>query len=248
MPLGAPILWPEMVSQGAGPARRAAPAPCRTPAPRRCGTLTPAAAQRPAISATGCTTPTSLLTHMTDTTAGRSASACVERVELEPPVRVHREHDLAAAQVADGVRRGQDRLVLDGGHDGAHRRRPGRERPAPRRRSPRLSASVPPEVKITWFGSAPTASRHLAAGLLEARARGPAEPVGAGRVAEGLRGQVGQHGLQHLGADRGGGGVVEIDGRAGHGSENTRTTYMLCTPRAITSSTAMVSWVKNGSP
>ena len=72
---------------------------------------------------------------------------------------------------------------------------------------------MPPEVKITWFGSAPTACGHLAPGLLEAGPRGPAEPVGAGGVAEGLGGQVGQHGLQHLGADRGGGGVVEVDGR-----------------------------------
>ena len=62
-----------------------------------------------------------------------------------------------AAQVADGVGRREDRLVLDGGHGGAHgspRSRAASAAP----RMPRLSASVPPEVKITWFGSAPTAA------------------------------------------------------------------------------------------
>ena len=58
---------------------------------------------------------------------------------------------------ADGVRRREDRLVLDRADHGAHRGPvvPRREARAPT--IPRLSASVPPEVKITWFGSAPTA-------------------------------------------------------------------------------------------
>ena len=77
---------------------------------------------------------------------------------------------------------------------------------------PRLSASVPPEVKITWLGSAPMACGHLAPGLLDAGAGRPAVPVGAGGIPESLIGQVGQHRLQHLRADRGGGGMVEVDG------------------------------------
>ena len=52
---------------------------------------------------------------------------------------------------------------------------------------PRLSASVPPEVKITWLGSAPDGLGHLAAGLLQPGPGRAAEPVGARRVAEGLR-------------------------------------------------------------
>ena len=81
----------------------------------------------------------------------------VERGQVDPAVRIHGQQHLAAAEVADRMGRGQDRLVLDGGDDGAHG--------APRSRAasaaptmPRLSASVPPEVKITWLGSAPTAS------------------------------------------------------------------------------------------
>src|SRR5439155_13467553 len=89
--------------------------------------------------------------------------------------------------------------------------------------------------------------RHLAPGLLEPSPRGAAEPVGAGWVAEGLGGEVGQHRLQDLRADRGRGGVVEVHGGSGHDGKIPGD-YMLCTPRAMTSSTAIVSSVKNGSP
>ena len=64
--------------------------------------------------------PTSLFTHMTETTAGRSAQRRVERLEVDVAPLVHREHDLAPAEVADGVRRRQHRLVLDGAHHRAH--------------------------------------------------------------------------------------------------------------------------------
>ena len=87
MPLGAPILWPEMVAsvQATSPRRH------RHLAERldRVGVERDARPpqHRSAISATGCTTPTSLFTHMTDTTAGRSRQRLVERVEVEPAAR-----------------------------------------------------------------------------------------------------------------------------------------------------------------
>ena len=58
---------------------------------------------------------------------------------------------------------------------------------------------------------------HLAARLLDARARGAAETMRARGIAERLVGEIGQHRLQHLGADRGGGGMVEVDDGTRHG-------------------------------
>ena len=93
----------------------------------------------------------------------------------------------------------------------------------------RLSASVPPEVKITWLGSAPTPG-DLAGGP----ARSPPAPPGrTGGALEGFPNvcsvRYGQHGLQHLRAHRGGGGVVEVDGAGGHAGK-IGAPYMLCTP------------------
>ena len=49
----------------------------------------------------------------------------VERIEVHPAVPVYRKHDLPSAQGADGVRRREHRLVLDGRDDSAHRRAAG---------------------------------------------------------------------------------------------------------------------------
>ncbi len=81
----------------------------------------------------------------------------VQRIQLEHAGAVHRQQDLSPAQVTHGMRRGQHRLVLDRRDRGAHR--PPRSRAASAAPTmPRLSASVPPEVKTTWSGSAPSAS------------------------------------------------------------------------------------------
>ena len=221
MPLGAPILWPEMVSERAGASSRGSIGSLPNAWTASVWKATPASRQRPAISATGCTTPTSLFTHITDTTAGPLAQRLVERVEVDPAVAVDRKDHLAPAEVADGVRRRQDRLVLDGRDDGTHGAAalPGRERGADDAEVVGLGAAGG-EDHLVGLGA--DRLGHLAPGLLEAGARGPAEPVGARRVAEGLGRQVGQHRLQHLGADRGGGGVVEVDGRVGHEGKVSR--------------------------
>ena len=57
---------------------------------------------------------------MIDTTAGRSRSASSSAARSTRPLPVYRQHDLAPAQVAHRMGRGQDGLVLDGGDDGAH--------------------------------------------------------------------------------------------------------------------------------
>src|SRR4051812_6283074 len=44
--------------------------------------------------------------------------------------------------------------------------------------------------------------------------------MGAGGVAERLRREIRQHGLQHLGSDRSGGGVIQVDRRK-HGWEDS---------------------------
>ena len=86
MPLGAPILWPEIVARVHATVARGRTAPCRRPAPRRCGTPRPPRSSDRRSRATGCTTPTSLLTHMTETTAGRSARAASSASRSTRPV------------------------------------------------------------------------------------------------------------------------------------------------------------------
>ena len=111
--------------------------------------------------------------------------------------------------------RRQHRLVLTGGDGGDAIGAPavrGRRGRLPT--TARLSASVPPDVKNTSFGSTPSGLGHLAPGLLQAGPRRTPEAVRARRVAEGLPAEIRQHGVQHLGANRGRGGVVEVDGMA----------------------------------
>ena len=172
MPLGAPILWPEMVSS------------VQRTSGRETGTFpnawtasvwnkTSALQHRSAMRATGWITPTSLFTHMTLTTATPPASACSSapssttpealtgRMSSRPP---RRPTAWAAARTA-----------LCSIADTATRNGPPRSRDASA--APmiaKLSASVPPEVKITWLGSAPRVSAIVRlASSIPARAARP---------------------------------------------------------------------------
>ena len=173
IPLGAPILWPEIVSRSCSGVGQARPAACRTPARHRCGRATPAVAHRSAISATGCTTPTSLLTHITETTAGRSGQRRVERVEVQRP-------SPSTGEDAPRARRGGRRRAPRPESPCARwRRRPRTWRaPVPRGQGGAQDAEV---VRLgaaggedTWLGSAPDRLGDLAPGLLQpARAARP---------------------------------------------------------------------------
>ena len=240
MPFGAPILWPERVSRVASAASRDdGQLPERLHgvgvehARRRRGSARP-------ISSTGCIVPTSLFTHMTDTTAGcgregRSSAArsttprrSTGRMDSAPPSRATA---CAAARTA----------LCSVAQAAACIGRPAAPAASAAPMTARLSASVPPEVKITWFGSAPTA-----AATLRRASSTPARAVRPKRCAlDGLPkaagAQEGQHRLEHLGAHGRRGGVVEIDRGVGHGGQDT---YMLETSSASTSSIRTVSWVK----
>ena len=197
------------------------------------------------MSSTGCTVPTSLFTHMTETTAGWSASTRSSASRSTTPSRVHREDRTRCRPGAPPRARPPAPPCARWRTAAACIGRPAAPAASAAPTMARLSASVPPEVNTTWFGSAPTAAATLRRASSSAGARRPPEAVRAGRVAEGRRPEEGQHGLEHLGANRGRGGVVEIDWGQRHGRQ---VTYMLATSRVSTSSTRTVSWVKNGSP
>jgi hypothetical protein len=65
-------------------------APCPPPAPRRCGTCTPAACASSAICSTGNSVPVSLLAHITETMATLSAEQPLVFVHVEAALGVHR--------------------------------------------------------------------------------------------------------------------------------------------------------------
>ena len=194
----------------------------------------------------------------------------------EPPPGVHRQHDLASPEPADGVCRGQNRLVLDGRDRDAHLRPT-----VPRGVSCAQDAQVVGlraarrEDHLARLGA--DGLRHLAARQLHPGPCRPAEAVPARGVAESLLGEIGKHGLEDFGANRRRRRVIEVDrGRERHGGESkgsratghglpesgtdaarnlglaTRdprlATHMLLTPSATTFSIAIVSWVKYGSP
>ena len=87
MPLGAPILWPESVSRVQG--RSATDTRQLAERLHRVGVEDHAGRRGSgrAISATGWITPTSLFTHMIETSAGRSASAASRASRLTCPRR-----------------------------------------------------------------------------------------------------------------------------------------------------------------
>src|SRR5213082_3632607 len=154
--------------------------------------------------------------------------------------RVDRENDFLAAQPGDRVRGREDRLVLDRRHGDA-------ERPAALARGERASDHRevvrlgPPrrEDHLAGLRASPQGLGDRALRLLDAGARGPTEPMSRGGVAEGLSPEIGEHGLEHLGAHRRRGRVVEIDQPLGHAGESRR--YRDCTPSRSTSSTSSVS-------
>ena len=156
MPLGAPILWPETV-------KRVQATSCSDTGilPNACTPSTwngtPASRHRAASRATGCTTPISLFTHITLTTASPRASAWASASSATSPTpftgrTISSPPSRATACAAA-------RTALCSIADTATRNGPPRSRAA--RAHPitaRLSASVPPDVKITWLGSTPRAS------------------------------------------------------------------------------------------
>ncbi len=141
-PAGPPILWPESATRsasasGAGSSR---PAPCTAST----WTRAPAARASRIASATGWTTPVSLFTHITDTSAGassaarrRSRSARSRRPSASTAIRSapSATASTASCSIAETSSRG---------------------RPGPRTAS--ASASVPPEVNTTCSGGRPTSA------------------------------------------------------------------------------------------
>jgi hypothetical protein len=128
-------------------------------------------------------------------------------VGVDAAVSVHADDGDLEALPLEHRGRGEDRLVLHGaGHDV----------PAPRAGRPRHAA----HGEIVRLGAAggehdlarlrPEVAGDLLARLVECLARATARRVDARRVALVLR-QVREHGLEHLGTDRRGGRVIEVD-------------------------------------
>ena len=207
MPLGAPSLCPDSVRSAMGRSRRSTgtlPNAC-TPSE---WSGTPAATQRAAISAIGCSEPTSLLTHITDTTAGLRASAASSASRRSAPLASTGRMISSPPSVATVC--AAARIALCSMAETATRR--GRPRAAAANADPmmaRLSASVPPEVNTTCVGSHPTASAmSRRACSRPARAARPKrwELDGLPKISP----RYGTHGLANFGADRRGGGVIEV--------------------------------------
>ena len=158
MPLGAPILWPEIVRKvqetswsetGSLPNAWTASEWKQTPASRH----------RSASRATGWMTPTSLFTHITLATATPRVSASTSA----PPSDSTTPDALTGRMISSppSCRRAcaAASTALCSIADTATRNGPPRSRAASAEPiTARLSASVPPEVKTTWAGSAPSAS------------------------------------------------------------------------------------------
>ena len=205
----------------------------------------PAARQRSPIAATGCTVPTSLFTHMTETSAG-----CVARTRVQgrPGRRRPARPRAGSTQRRPGAPTAwaAARTALCSVAHGTHAcGRPGGARRRVATEDGEVVGLGAARGEDHLARSRADRGGDLAARLLEAGAGRPPEPVCARRVAEGVRPEERQHGLAHLGADGRRRGVVEIDGSQGHGRQGS---YMLATSRASTSSTRTVSWVKYGSP
>ncbi len=155
IPFGAPILWPEMVSRVQGTSRTDTgifPNAWTASVWKQ----TPASRHRPASRATGCSVPTSLFTHITLTTATPRASAASSAVSSTAPAASTGSAISSPPRCATAW--AAARIALCSVAHTATRNGPPRSRDASAAPiTARLSASVPPDVKITWFGSASTA-------------------------------------------------------------------------------------------
>jgi hypothetical protein len=144
----------------------------------------------------------------------------VERSEVDDPARIHRQDRLATTEALHRMRGGKRCLVFDRGSDDMHRPTSGLCR-----------ESGTDDGEIVCFGAA-RGENHLvrldaeglgglALALLETGAGVPPHPVGRRRVPPGGL-EERQHRLEDFRANRGGGGVVEVDGI--HGRKSTRIT------------------------
>src|SRR5437773_2215579 len=167
IPLGAAILWPETVKT-----LHATSCNDTGTLPKACTPSTwngtPASRHRAASRATGCTTPISLFTHITLTTATPRASASLSPSSATSP------WPFTGRMISSPPRRATAcaaaRTALCSIADTATRNGPPRSRAASAHPiTARLSASVPPDVKITWPGSARSEERRVGK---ECRSRG----------------------------------------------------------------------------
>ena len=132
---------------------------------------------------------------------------------------VHRQDDFLAPEPSHRVSRRQDCLVLDRRHRDPER-------------APTLACGqrAPDHRQVVGLSAAGRedhlarirAERRgdLALRLLHAGPRRAPEAVRRGWVPEGVRPQIGQHGLEHLRAYRRGGRVVEVDQALGHAGKS----------------------------
>ena len=246
MPLGAPILWPESVSRVQGRSLHAdghlAERLHRVGVERHARGLD-SARRSPR---TGWMTPTSLFTHMTETTAGRSASArCPGRPgplgRSSPPAARPRAPPRAQTACA-AARIALCSIALTTAHIAAPWAR-GRE-------------ARPDDPEVVRFGAAGGEDHLVRLGTDRVR-RSPAGPARSPRAPPGRTGGRSRGCRSPARSGRGAsppappgapGSWRRGRGRRMCACQNLLRTYMLCTPRETTSSTASVSWVKNGSP
>ena len=163
-----------------------------------------------------------------------------ERIFHHGPAGVDREHDLLAAQPGDRVRRGQHRLVLDrGDRDPKGATALTRGECAPDHREVVRLRAARREDHLAGLCAPTQRFGDRALRLLEARPGRAPETVRRRGIPEDVAPQIGEHRLEHFGAHRRRGRVVEIHQPLGHGGESRR--YMDCTPSCSTSWTSSVS-------
>ena len=169
-----------------------------------------------AAISTGKITPVSLLAHMTLTRAVSAVRLLVILLQVEAAVAVHGQFGHPVALLGQAGHQSLDRRVLDPGGDdvalvgiGGEGREDG---------GVVALGAAAGEDDLIRVGA--EQGRHLLAGLWTLPAHLAAEGVHAGGVAVEL-GEIGQHGLHHLGGHPGGGVVVQIDRRSSTSSTSS---------------------------
>ncbi len=190
----------------------------RRPARRRCARGCRGRAAISTTSSIGWSVPTSLLAHITDTSATVDGSRSIDvaqRVDVEPATVVDGQQlDLGDVALGQPHQRVEDGVVLDGGAQDAGPARvagPARPEDALEREVVGLGAA---RGEHDVAGPAAQGLRDRLARLLHDAARVP--PGGVQRAGVADVGQVGRHGLDGRREHRGGRGVVEVDGRLVH--------------------------------